>query len=46
MDQSRNELDRRHAAIDTPDEYDRMTRTCGGLAVTALEGSAPAPAPR
>jgi hypothetical protein len=46
MDRARDELDRRHAAIDTPDEYDRMTRTCGGLAVTAREGSEPAPAPR
>ncbi|MFI4925906.1 MAG: hypothetical protein ACHQJ7_12285 [Vicinamibacteria bacterium] len=34
MERARGELDRRHAAIDTPDEYDRMTRTCGGLAVS------------
>jgi hypothetical protein len=34
MESARGELDRRHAAIDTPDEYDRMTRTCGGLAVS------------
>lgn len=35
MDRARDELDRRHAGIDTPDEYDRMTRTCGGLAASA-----------
>jgi len=35
MDRARGELDRRHAAIDTPDEYDRMTRTCGGLTASA-----------
>ena len=29
MERSREELDRRHAAIDTRDEYDRITRTCG-----------------
>ena len=33
MERARGELDRRHAAIDTPDEYERMTRTCG-LAVS------------
>jgi hypothetical protein len=34
MERARGELDRRHAAIDPPDEYERMTRTCGGLAVS------------
>jgi hypothetical protein len=34
MERARGELDRRHAAIDTPEEYDRMTRTCGSLAVS------------
>lgn len=29
MDRARAELDHRHALIDTPDEYERMTRTCG-----------------
>jgi hypothetical protein len=30
MERARAELERRHAAIDTRDEYDRITRTCGG----------------
>jgi hypothetical protein len=29
MDRARAELDRRHAQIDTPYEYERMTRFCG-----------------
>ena len=29
MDAARAELDRRHALIDTRDEYERITRTCG-----------------
>jgi hypothetical protein len=29
MERARAELDRRHAQIDTPDEYERMTRSCG-----------------
>ena len=29
MDRARTELDRRHALIDTTDEYERITRTCG-----------------
>jgi hypothetical protein len=34
MERARDELDRRHAAIDTADEYERMTRTCGALSAS------------